>query len=239
MAIFAIRSGNDDGRQAYITGNQGKYDGIVRNPRVRYARNAMNNLQEYASYRLPKVKYPDLSNISNLSEDKYEKKMAQLEEALEASQKARKTMPPLDYTIKYLPGKVDINTVDTVALLGAAFEDMGRKLSISTDVLTKQLQKTFRTDKVSAAALDLDKNGRIDVAEYGASILTADMLSSASLDKKDINGKINKEGHMRLLSFFNKRNSYLPERVFGHLYDFFALDNAKEEFMKNPNNRIK
>ena len=29
MAIYAIRPGNDYGRQAYITGNYGQYDGII------------------------------------------------------------------------------------------------------------------------------------------------------------------------------------------------------------------
>lgn len=239
MAIYSIRSGSDDGRQAYITGNYGRYNDVVFSPRVKYARNAINNFHQYAAYRMPKVKYPDLSDISKLSDDKFEKKMAQLSDSLEASRQARKSMPPMDYTIKYLPGKVDVNTVDTVALLGAAYEDMGRKLSVGTEALTKSLQKTFKTDKASAAALDLDKDGRIDVAEYASSILAADMLSSGSLSEKDINGQINKDGHLRLLSFFNKRNNYLPERVFGHLYDFFALDNAKEEFMKNPNHRAR
>lgn len=239
MAVFAIRQGQDDGRQAYITGNHGKYDGVVRNSGVRYARNAMANFNQYASYRMPKIKFPDLSNLSKLSEDKFETKMEQLEAAIEASKKLRQKMPPLDYTVKYLPGKANINTLDTVAVIAAAFEDMGRKLSVGTEALTKRLQKSFATDKISAAALDIDKDGRIDVAEYAASVLTADMLSSGSLDKKDINGKITRDGNMRLLSFFNKRNNYLPERVFGHLYDYFALDEAKQEFMQNSNNRIK
>lgn len=238
MAIYSIRQGNDDGRQAYITGNHGRYDGIVRNSKVRYARNAMANLREYASYRMPKVTFPDLTNLSGLSDDKFERKMSELSEALEKSQAVRKGMPPLDYTVKYLSGKAGMNSeIDTVALLGAAFEDLGRKLSVGTEKMTKDLQKTFNSKNASADVLDLDKNGRIDIAEYATSILAADMLSKASLEKKDIDGKITKDGHMRLISFFNKRNNYLPERVFGHLYDFFALDLAKKEFMKNPNNR--
>lgn len=239
MAVFAIRQGQNGDRQAYITGNHGKYDGVIKNRRLRYARNAISNFEQYALYRMPKVKYPDLEGLADFSDDKFERKMAQLDRALDMSAKARKSMPPIDYTLKYLPKKVDHNTVDTLAVIGAAFEDMGKRVQIGTAAFTKKLQKVFNSDRISADVLDLNKDGKIDVGEYASSILAADMLSKNSVEMKSIDGTINQTGHFNLIGFLNKRNDYFPSRVFQYLHDFFALDRAKEEFLSNPNNMVK
>ena len=114
MAGFVIRKGSDEGRQAYITGNRGRYDELIKNPRVRYARNAMSNLKEYASYRMPKVKYPNLSGIAKVSDDVFEQKLKELDNSIMASETALQSMPPLSYTIRYLPE--DKSSVDVTFL---------------------------------------------------------------------------------------------------------------------------
>ena len=239
MAVYSIRPGSDNGRQAYITGNQGQYDGVVKNPKVRYARNAIRNFHDYASYRMPKTEYPNLDDLSKLSDDQFEQKMAQLDEALQASDKVLKEIPPLDYTVKYLPGKTTYDNLDIVALIGAAYEDMGKKSSLGTFVLTSKLQKTFASENISADVLDLNKDGKIDTGEYATSILAADMLSKGGLEVKTIDGKITSKGHLELLSLFNKKNDRFASSVFNFLHGFYDLDSAKDSFYKNPNNRVK
>ena len=239
MAVYSIRQGNDDGRQAYITGNKGIYNGKIKNPNVRYARNAINNFHQYASYRMPDIEYPDLDNITKLSDEQFDDKMEQIGFSLYMTEKARKSMPPLDYTVKYLSGKTNYDNLDRVALVGAAYEDMERNFSLPTDALSSRLKRTFNSDNISADVLDLNKDGEIDTGEYASSVLAADMLSKDSLDIKTINGKITQKGHLNLLSFFNKKNEPLASKVLNFLHGFYDLDEAKDEFAKNPNNSAK
>lgn len=239
MAVYSIRQGNDNGRQAYITGNNGVYNGKIKNPNVRYARNAINNLHQYASYRMPQIEYPDLENISKISDEQFDEKMEQLGFSLYMTDKAIKSIPPLDYTVKYLSGKTNHDNLDRVALIGAAYEDMERNSSLPTAALSGRLRMTFLSDNISADVLDLNKDGEIDTGEYASSILAADMLSKDSLDISAINGKITQKGHLNLLSFFNKKNEPLASKVFNFLHGFFNLDEAKDEFAKNPNNSVK
>ena len=243
VASFSIIGGNGKEQQAYVTGDKGKYDGVVQNPAVRYSRNAIENFIKYkeqvVSQKAPTMTLPNLRNLDKLSDEEFDKTIAELDAAIQKSHDAIVAMAPLDYTLKYLPGTVNPENIDTAALLGAAYEEMGKNTSIETSVLTRQLQRTFNTDNISAEPLDLDSNGKIDIAEYASSILVTDMLSDGSLDKKDIDGKINNKGHQKLLGFFDKYNNPEAQKVLRDLHISFSLDKAKEEFVKNPNNVAK
>ena len=201
--VEVIRNGQ---KAAYIDGSHGCYDGKIRNPNTRYGRNAVANFREYGFYRMPQTsELPDLSNLSKLDNDQFDKTLAALDKVLAESDEALKGVPPLAVTLKYMPGKPNYLSLNTNALLGAAFEEMGKKFRISTQEMTESLRKAFKpyepvdtshlaekeretlgtlpapktpnASKISAEALDLDEDGFIDLGEYAASILTSDILS--------------------------------------------------------------
>ena len=201
--VEVIRNGQ---KAAYIDGAHGCYDGKVKNKNVRYGRNAVANFREYGSCRMPQTaELPDLSNLSKLDDDQFDKTLAALDKVLAESDTALKSMPPLAVTLKYMPGKPNYLSLNAFALLGAAFEEMGKKHRISTQEMTENLRKAFSpykpvdtshlteqerkiagplsasktpdASKLSADALDINEDGFVDIAEYATSILTSDILS--------------------------------------------------------------
>lgn len=193
-------------KTAYIDGAHGPYDGKVKNKNVRYGRNAAANLKAYSSYSMPKTQdLPDLKNLSALDNDQFEKTLASLDKVLAEGDSALDSMPSLPVTLKYMPGKPNYLSLNTAALLGAAFEEMGKRPRVQTSELTEKLRKAFapytpldtshltekereilgslpapkipNSSKLSADALDIDEDGFVDIAEYAASILSSDILS--------------------------------------------------------------
>ena len=76
------------------------YDDKIRNASVRYGRNAANNFIGYInSYRYNPVKLPDMKQLKSLSQDKFEAKMKQLDDAIE--QIRQQEMPPLNFEYTY------------------------------------------------------------------------------------------------------------------------------------------
>jgi len=201
------------GEQRVITGQSGYYDGKVKDENVRYGRNATHNMQ--------------------LSEKEFQKNFADLDAEVEI---------PLDYKYTYSPnGKVNAQ-----ALLGTAYEELGAK-SVPVDTLTQAVKGTVtRADlkeKASAESLDLNKDGKIDVAEYATSLLTADMLTTNadynSLSPKDATGEISRTGIQRSLPFFNKDTLKVSQDFFKALYQHWNLGKEQENFFANPNNLVK
>lgn len=78
------------------------------------------------------------------------------------------------------------------------------------------------------------------MAEYSTSILLEDALSSDTdeLKHENINGIITNRGLDKSLAYYTKRNEDITRNVFSQIYDYYNLGEAKEQFLKNRNNRI-
>lgn len=224
-----------------VDGSTGPYDNKVNNASVKYGRNTTANYFEYLkSYTSNPIKKEDLdlSNLSQLDQDQFDKKMKAAEDALSVP------AVPLKFKYKYLPEiKVDFNNLNKMALLGTAFEELGKKLSVSVADFNDNLKKAFDKDdseKISAEAMDINHDGQIDVGEYSTSILLADMLSTNTqeLDPKDIKGEINNDGQNNSLPYINKKNLAQASEIFKGIYDYFGLNKATEEFKADQNNTI-
>ena len=222
--------------KAYINGQNGIYDGKISNPSVKYGRNSVANYQEYLNdYTQPRVEFPDLAGLSQLSEDKFEKKLNELGCAIDKLDESLNSLPPLDFEQKYMPdGKFD-----KMALMGAAYEEMGKRTSISTEELNASLKEVF-SDQVSIDALDLNKDEKIDLAEYGASILLADILSTNSDELKisNVDGTITKDGQNAVLPYGNIKNYDIANKTYQAIYNAFSLDDAQNKFVSDSNNLI-
>ena len=73
-----------DSNIAYINGSSGLYDEKIRNASVCYDRNAVSNFAGYINdFRYNPVELPDMKQLKSLSQDKFEAKMKQLDDAME------------------------------------------------------------------------------------------------------------------------------------------------------------
>lgn len=220
---------------AVINGAKGPYDNKVNNESVKYGRNAAANYKEYTdNFSLAPLDKDtfNFSNISKMSKEEFDTKMEAATAALD------KPLPPLAFAYKYLPeSKIDQNNINKMALLGAAFEEMGKKVSVSVADFTKKLQDTFG-DRVTAEVFDVNKDSQIDVAEYSTSILMSDMLSSedGKLDAGNISGEITEKGLDNLPAYTNKKNIDVVSNIVSSIYGHFGLEAAKTEFITDANN---
>ncbi len=196
---------------SYINGSHGIYDNTIKNKSVRYARNAMSNF------------------LNTYSLDSFDPQIK------------FEDMPQLKYEIKYAktkPGKAD-----KMAVIAMAYEEFGKKLSLKVQDLTNIMKQTVSSQYehlVDASALDLNKDEKVDLSEYAASLLAEDMLSTdaSSLDSKNINGRISSDGQKALLPFVNKNNYSIANSNFKAIHDAYDLDSAQEEFLSDKNNLV-
>jgi len=225
---------------AYINGSAGMYDGKINNTSVKYGRNAASN--HYSYLEDLKGKPIDKSIDTNLLmkwtkniDDKY---LDNLDKFINENADELNKMPPLDFEYQYMPQGADGKNLDKMALLGAAFEEMDRKISVPVQEMTDKLKQAF--DSLSAKALDVNKDGEIDIAEYSASILASDMLSKNenTLDSANIDGKINKKGLYASLAYANEKNEINANADYTAIYNAYNLGEAKTEFLKDSNNTL-
>ncbi|MGN1154131.1 MAG: hypothetical protein ACI4S3_08885 [Candidatus Gastranaerophilaceae bacterium] len=206
------------GNKAIISGNTGIYDKTIKSPDVRYGRNAAHNYKTY---------------IQDI--------------ACGAA--------PVQFAYQYIPqGKLS-----TQALMGNAYEELGKKTEVSVEELNKRLDKTSQEIKklnlqiltrnpeadiinpdYSAEALDLNNDGKIDIAEYATSTLAADMLDAdpTQCNINSLDGVITNRGENASMGLYSKQNIEGAKGLFKAIHDTFKLDKAMQEFKTNPNNMI-
>ncbi len=196
---------------SYIDGRHGIYDKKIQNNSVRYARNAVSNyLNTYSTDT-----FNSQTELEDLPQPKFEMKYAETK-----------------------PGMVD-----KMAVLAMAFEEMGKKLSVKVQDLTNMIKQSVSpqySQLVDASSLDINKDEKVDLSEYAASLLAEDMLSSdvTTLDSKNINGVINSDGQNALLSFVNRKNYATANDTFKAIHAAYDLNSAQEEFLNDKNNLI-
>ena len=213
---------------AKINVANGKYDERVSDPSVRYGRNAVENYYTYLENPIVEDKMtpaPILDfglnpNADNNNADKLNKFLKENDEYLKA-------LPPLQYEYRYMPQ----GPVNTKALLGAAYEEMGGKKELSVE----ELDYRFAPDSsFTSKALDLNNDGKVDIAEYGSSILAADMLSKSDTpDTKNIDGTINNKGFNAVLAYTQKSNVAAATKLYSNIYNTYNLGEAQKNFKAN------
>ncbi len=216
------------GNVAKIDGKQGKYDNKVTNPSVKYGRNAVENYYTY----LEKPIIADTMNPAPILDFGFapnaaEKNAEKLDKFLKENDEYLKALPPLEFEYRYMP-KMPKGQIDKQAVLGAAYEEMGGV----KEVEVKKLDSGFAPDETfTSAALDINKDGKIDIAEYGTSILAADMLSKSDVpDTANIDGTINKKGFDAVLAYTQKSNAAAAAKLYSNIYNTYNLGEAKKEF---------
>lgn len=148
---------------------------------------------------------------------------------------------PLKYEYRYMPD----GQFNKFALLGNAYEELGRRTKVKTEKLNKKFNKLNKElekqglDKLSANALDINKDGYIDVSEYATSTLSQDIMSTsggAGFAPNMANGVITNEGEEKALGMNDEKYEEEARQVFTKLHEDFELGKAQEEFLADKKN---
>lgn len=214
-----------------IDGKKGPYD----NESIKYGRNAAANYKSHIETYTTKpndFNKADFSNLSQLSNDQFDKKTKDVSDKIDADL----AKPPVNLKLKYkyLPEEnIDPKNINKMALLGAAYEELGKRMSVPVEELTALMQKAGGAE-FSAEALDINKDKQVDVGEYASSILLTDMLStdSENVDANNIKGEVNTLGLNKSLAYASKKNIVKAAEMFKAIYNTFGLVQAYEEFTK-------
>ena len=211
-----------------INGAKGKYDNKVSDSSVRYGRNAVENYYTYLEKPLVEDKMTTAPILDfGLNPEAADKNAEKLDKFLKENDEYLSALPPLKYEYRYMP-QMQKGQVDTNAVLGAAYEEMGKQKELSVEKLDAQ----FAPDEnFTSKALDINNDGKVDIAEYGSSILASDMLSKSDKpDTKNIDGTINKQGFDALLAYTQKSNLAAAKKFYSNNYNTYNLSEAQKNF---------
>ena len=105
---------------------------------------------------------------------------------------------------------------------------MGKVDSLSVEELDSRFAPN---ENFSSKALDINNDGKVDIAEYASNLVAADMLSKSDTpDFNNIDGTINKSGFDAVLAYTQKAKANAARALYSSIYDTYNLDNAKKEF---------
>ena len=201
-----------------INGARGKYDEKNGDSSVKYGRNAVENHYTYMEQPLVNDKMNTAPILDfSFTEEADKNNAEKLEKFINENDRYLAALPPLEFEYRYMPTK----NVDTKAVLGAAYEEMGgaRELSVS------EIDSRFAPNRdYTSEALDINKDGKIDNGEYASSILAADMLSkSPNPDFKNIDGTINSKGYNAVLEYAKRSNIAAATKLYSDIYNNYNL----------------
>jgi len=233
---------------AIINGNNGAYDNKVKDSSVKYGRNAVSNFTSYVdefAKAAPLQPAADFKKLLNHDKTKFDVTDSTFNNAMDSFDKTdaeikayNKSTPPVNFEYQYMQKPVTPDKIDKLALMGAAFEEMGKKISMPVETMTKKLQAVFG-EKVTAKAFDVNGDNQIDVGEYSTSLLLEDMMSKDSkLDLKNITGSVNNKGQDSLAPYIDNKNTANASSEISLLYKNLELGKAKNLFELNKNNIV-
>lgn len=210
---------------ANINGKQGKYDNKVTDPSVKYGRNSVENYYTYLEAPIVNDQMNTAPILDfGINPDATVNNAKKINNFLKENDDYLKALPPLEYEYRYMP----TGTIDTKAVLGAAYEEMGANKELSIEEINNRFAPN---ENYTAEALDLNKDGKIDIAEYGSSILAADMLSkSTTPEVSNIDGTINQKGLNAVLAYAKKSNTAAAAKMYASIYNTYNLGDAQKEF---------
>lgn len=210
-----------------IDGSQGKYGSENSGANsAQYGRNSVQNLYSY--YEEPIVKdnnaTPPILDFG-MDPNKDDNNIQKMEEYVKANDDYLNSLPPLEYEYRYMPNVHKAGEIDKDALFGAAYEELGSRKEVSVEELDKTVALN---ENYSSKPLDLNNDNKIDLGEYGSSILAADLISNNG----EIKGTINKQGQSAIFELMKKSNAQAATQLYGSIYNQFNLGEASKNF--NP-----
>ena len=211
-----------------INGAAGKYDGLVSNDSVRYGRNAAENNIRYMETPLvmDRMNPAPILNFMPTKEADIQNAKA-LQRFMNNNDGYLNSLPPIDFQYRYMP-KTETGKVDGNAVLGAAYEEMGTKI-----LPVKEFEDRYLLDNsMTAEPIDINKDGKIDISEYGSTIVASDILSKETPEIENADGTINAKGLNAVLEYTKKSNAEAATKLYSEVYNTYELGKYLNEF--NP-----
>lgn len=143
--------------------------------------------------------------------------------------------PPIGFEYRYLPQ----GNFSTKALMGNAYEELGKKTEVPLEELNRKLDSPGNKKlDLTADALDLNGDGKVDISEYATSTMAADMLDNNpnGCDIKNLDGVITDKGEDASMKLFSKQNAANSKGLFTAINKQFNLNQAMQEFKADANN---
>ena len=144
---------------------------------------------------------------------------------------------PLEFEYRYMPD----GRLNKFALLGSAYEEMNKNTRLRVDMINKEFQKSGMSE-YSMNAMDINRDGYIDISEYATGTLVQDMLSSTDgydINPRRINGVITGKGETKAFALNNSHIENQAREVYAKLHKDFGLGQAQQEFLSDSNNLVK
>ena len=212
---------------AQVNGSNGRYDNTNFDKSVKYGRNAADNHINYMQVPLTNDNnaIPPVFNFSS-STEAMDANLEAMEEYVELNETYLNSLPPLEYEYRYIPNFTN-GKLNKKALLGASYEEMGGVKELSV----KEFEKRYLVDDTQTAEpMDINNDGKIDIAEYSANMLAADVLSKGTTDPMKANGIININGMNALLEYSKKSNAVAATKLYSNIYNTYNLGENLNSF---------
>ena len=206
-----------------VNGSNGKYDGKIADESVKYGRNAVDNhvKQMQAPITNDNFAVPPVFDFA-LTSTSSDSNLKAMEDFVNANDAYLNSLPPLQYEYRYIPNFTKGN-LDKKAVLAAAYEEMGGVKELSV----KEFENRYLIDESQTAEpMDINKDGKIDVAEYGANIVATDVLSKGGTDPMQANGVINTKGLNAIMEYSKKSNAVAAAKLYANVYSAYNLGSA-------------
>ena len=203
-----------------VNGSNGKYDGKIADESVKYGRNAVDNHVKHMqapivndNFAVPPVF--DFAPTSTSSDSN----LKAMEDFVNANDTYLNSLPPLQYEYRCIPNFTKGN-LDKKAVLAAAYEEMGGVKELPVEEFE---DRYLIDDSQTAEPMDINKDGKIDVAEYAANIVATDVLSKGSTNPMDADGVINTKGMNAILEYSKKSNAAAASKLYSNIYNTHKL----------------
>ena len=196
------------------------YDNNINDDSIKYGRNAVDNHIKHmqAPFTHENFATPPVLDFTPTKEAQ-DANIKALEKYADANDEYLNSLPPLEYEYRYLPNFTNAK-LDKKALLAAAYEEMGCVKEISV----KDFEKSYLVEESQTAEpLDINKDGKIDISEYSANILAADVLSKNSTNPLDADGTINSKGFNAILEYSKRSNAEAATKLYTDIYNTYNL----------------
>lgn len=198
-----------------INGEQGKYKN--------YGRNAVENNIQYMETPLVNDKHTSAPILDfRPTAEANDNNIAKLEKFANENDAYLKSLPPLEFEYRYMPQ----GGFNKTAVLGAAYEELGAKeLPVETFEA-----RYLPTDEMTAEPMDINKDGKIDIAEYGANIIASDILSKGTEDVTKADGTINSKGLNAIMEYSMKSRAEAAAKLYSNIYKTYDLGSGLDSF---------
>lgn len=232
------------GMYSFIDGRHGIYDNKVKNESVRYGRNTVynqkNSVTVFANCSVASnnmgIQIGEVDNSKKLNAIHYPDLCIDVFNTDVAKE--------INYKQTYMPK--NNGKIDTMALMGASYEEMDKNIEIPVSILANNIAQSHQfsasIDEIAAhyfvSQLDINNDKKIDLSEYALTILLADVLSDYGNCPK-VDGSVTGSGKKNAIRYlFNYDKIQQTVKVMKKMYQHYKLKEAQEKFLSDENNLI-